>query len=130
MTDQQQRRTSAKAEMKRMFGDTEKPKLSNSEKIVTTLAEIHYRRETMLYKLFFDKAYRPERYHFIMEEHIKYKNKNQFRNQLLDNYTDVPVSACRYLTNLNVFASKTQSDKVQDEDSPTQSNPLSSLRKS
>ena len=43
------------------------------------LINIEYKKETLIFRMFFDKHYRPERFAAIVNKMDEYKNINEFR---------------------------------------------------
>ena len=59
-------KSEAKEEMDKLFGTQEFQKLSALDKFKLRLINSQYKKETLLFRMFFDKHYRPERFREIV----------------------------------------------------------------
>ena len=62
------------------------------------LVSIQYKKETLIYRMFFDKYYRPERYDAIVNHMDDYRNINEFRTYVIQKFYKFPLRATEYLT--------------------------------
>ena len=62
------------------------------------LVSIQYKKETLIFRMFFDKHFRPERYNTIVNKMDDYRNINEFRTHVIQNYYKFPLSAIERLT--------------------------------
>ena len=57
--------------------------MSFIESMKLKLVQIQYRKETLPFRMFFDKYYRPERYNTIINKIDNYRNINEFRTYVI-----------------------------------------------
>jgi hypothetical protein len=50
-----------------------------------------------MYRMFFDKHYRPDRFNCIVNQQEKFKNKNEFRTYVLQTHYRFPVKSSAFL---------------------------------
>ena len=58
----------ASKELERLFGPKEEEQLTMVERMKLKLVQIQYKKETLPFRMFFDKYYRPERYNVIVNK--------------------------------------------------------------
>ncbi len=73
----------ASKELERLFGPKEEEALTFVERMKLKLVQIQYKKETLIFRMFFDKYYRPERYNTIVNKMDDYKNINEFRTHVI-----------------------------------------------
>ena len=88
----------ASKELERLFGPHEEEQLTFVQRMKLKLIQIEYRKETLIYRMFFDKHFRPERYNTIVNKMDEYRNINEFRTHVIQNYYKFPLSAIERLT--------------------------------
>ncbi len=69
----------AQIELERLFGPHDEEELTFIQRMKLKLINIEYKKETLIFRMFFDKHYRPERFAAIVNKMDEYKNINQFR---------------------------------------------------
>ena len=67
------------------------------DKIKLKLVELQYKKETLIFRMFFDKHFRPDRFKDIVENMDNYKNINEFRTYIINRYHAFPVNVIKNL---------------------------------
>ena len=78
--------------------------MSLKDYLLLKLVKYQYNKETTIFKMFFDKHYRPDRFSAITNKIDSFNNVNEFRNYINNKYYDFPVKC---LDNLS-FRSKSK----------------------
>ena len=76
-------KSEASVELERLFGPHETEELTMLQRFKLKLVSIQYRKETLIFRMFFDKWYRPERYDAIVNKMDEHKNINEFRTYII-----------------------------------------------
>ena len=61
-------KSEAKKELERMFGPENEQGITAMDKVRIRLVESQFNRSNILYRLFFDKHYRPDRFNCIINQ--------------------------------------------------------------
>ena len=61
-------KSEVKEELEKMFGTEDEQQLSLLDKFKYKLVKQQYKKETLIYRMFFDKIYRPKRFNAIVNE--------------------------------------------------------------
>jgi hypothetical protein len=80
-----------------MFGPESEAGITAGDRLRVKLVQSQYNRSNIMYRLFFDKHYRADRYNCIVNQQDKFKNKNDFRTYVMQNYHRFPVSSTAFL---------------------------------
>ncbi len=94
----------ANQELERLFGPQDQVSLGFVDRMRLKLIQIEYRKETLIFRMFFDKYYRPERFNEIVNNMDKYNNINEFRTHVIQNHYKFPLKAAQ---KLNIWPSNT-----------------------
>ena len=92
------RESEAEKELERLFGPKEESDLGFADRMKLKLVSIQYRKETLIFRMFFDKYYRPDRYNEIVNNMDKFNNINEFRTHVIQRYYKFPLKAVKKLT--------------------------------
>lgn len=87
------RENEAEKELERLFGPQEESDLGFVDRMKLKLVSIQYRKETLIFRMFFDKYYRPERHNEICNNMDKFKNINEFRTHVIQKHYKFPLRA-------------------------------------
>ncbi len=88
----------ASKELERLFGPKEEEQLTMVERMKLKLVQIQYKKETLPFRMFFDKYYRPDRYNTIVNKMDDYRNINEFRTYVISNFYTFPLKSTEKLT--------------------------------
>ena len=113
------KQTEADKELQRMFGHKQEQGLSIIDRQKISIVQKAYKNAPIFFKMFFDKVYRPDRYNAMTSQIDKFKNINEFRTQMNQNYSFFPVEAADniffvYTKPKNEVALMPQDDKRDD----------------
>lgn len=80
----------AQSELERLYGPKDLQNLNFIERVKLGLITNQYKKETLLYRIFFDRMYRPERFNLIMNKMDDFKNINEFRTFVMHKHSSFP----------------------------------------
>ncbi len=83
----------ANKELERLFGPEEEVSLTMLQKFKLKMVSIQYKKEALLFRVFFDKIYRPERFNAIVNQMDSFNNINEFRTYVIQKYYKFPIKA-------------------------------------
>eukprot|EP00347_Sterkiella_histriomuscorum_P008306 403345593 len=110
--EQQKKVSEAQSELERLYGPKELENLDFIERVKLGLVKNQYKKETLLYRIFFDKMYRPERFNIIMNKMDDFNNINEFRTFVMQKFSFFPF---RCIQNLSLFPKLRMSQSSQKE---------------
>ena len=80
-------------EMERMFGPEDEFGLNPLDKMRLKLVQKQYKKSNLIYRMIFDKNYRPDRYNCIVNTQQKFRNINEFRTYVMSKYYTFPITS-------------------------------------
>ena len=89
--------TEAKRELERLFGEDEEETFTGFDRIRLRLVARQYQKSNLLYRMFFDKHYRPDRYNCIVNQINQHQNVNLFRSEVMTKYHRFPGASQDFL---------------------------------
>ncbi|CDW74859.1 UNKNOWN [Stylonychia lemnae] len=85
------KQSEAERELERLYGPQDYEKLTSYERLKLSLVQNQYKKETLLYRIFFDKMHRPERFNTIMNQMDEFNNINEFRTFVMQKHQSFPL---------------------------------------
>lgn len=77
-------------------------KESAFEKLKQSFKVVQYKKESLIYKVLYDKYFRPKRYEAIIKQQISHKNINEFRSFIAKKYDTFPDIQFSNTSNENI----------------------------
>jgi len=96
MTSQKQ--SEAEKEMELIFGTDEEMRMTPIDNFKMFLTKRQYNKSSIMFRLIFDKKYRPDRFNAIVNKQEKFRNKNEFRTYVMNNYYKSPLASSAFFS--------------------------------